>query len=121
MARTRVFKLQAGEIDDWAVGFGARLASGETLTGTPAVTVHVQTGTEAQYDGVTLSQVDQNSAPVTDADGVTHAADEAVEFRITADAAAVAASYTLRVECATSTGRSLVETFDIVLSGPPET
>ncbi len=119
--RTRVFRLQAGEIEDWAVGFGLRLASGETLTGTPKVTVHDRTSPEAQYTGVTVSNVSRNTADVTDQDGNVHSANEAVEFRVTAANDAVAAQYSLRAECATTAGRSLVEAISINLAGPPET
>ena len=118
--RSLVFKLHAGEIDDWAVGFSARLDSGETLSGTPTVTIHNKDTTGAVYAGITASQIGRNASPVTDEDGTVHAADEAVEFRVTGANDAVEASYTIRVECATTAGRSLVETFTIQLSGPPE-
>lgn len=119
--RSRVFKLQAGEIEDWAVGFGLRLAASETLVGTPKVTVHDRVSPEAQYAGVVVSQIARNVAPVVDADGVTHGINKAVECRVTAANDAVAGQYTLRTECGTSTGRSIVEPITINLAGPPET
>jgi hypothetical protein len=116
-----MFVLKAGEVEDWAVGFGNRLKAGETLTGTPKVTVHSTTGPEAQYASVTVSEIARNMSSVTDKAGVVHAADEAVEFRITAANDAVEARYTLRAECGTTNGRSLVDPFPIALGGPPET
>jgi len=121
ITRTRTFKLQAGEVDDWAVGFTSRLGVGETLTGTPKVTVHLKDDEEAQYAGITVSAIGINISGVIDADGVTHAAGKAVEFRVTAANDALAAQYSLRVECATTTGRNPVDAWTINLAGPPET
>jgi hypothetical protein len=119
--RSRVFKLQAGEVEDWAVGFGGRLKTGELLTGTPKVTVHAKDGAQAQYAGVAVSLIARNTAAVTDADGVVHQVDQATEFRVTAANDAVDAQYTVRAECSTTNGRSLVEAVTMSLAGPPET
>ncbi|MEQ1573106.1 MAG: hypothetical protein ABL993_02560 [Vicinamibacterales bacterium] len=126
MPRTNLFVLSAGEVDDWAVGFGRRLASGETLTGTPKVTVHDVESPEAQYAGVTVSSIGRNASTVneTDENGTVlyaHAANEAVEFRVTGADSAVAGRYTLRAECSTTAGRSLVEPVPMRIQGPPET
>lgn len=121
ITKTHTFKLQAGEVDDWAAGFSARLVAGENLTGTPKVTVHSKGGEEVQYDKITVSAIAINATEVVDADKVTHAANKAVKFRVTAANDAVPAQYTLRVECATDTGRSLVDAWTINLAGPKET
>ena len=118
--RSRIFTLHAGEIDDWAVGFSDRLDSGETLSGTPTVSIHDKDFTGAVYAGVTASQVGRNVNPLADEDGTEHAADEAVEFRVTAADDATEEEYWLRVECATTAGRSLVARFTLKLLGPPE-
>ena len=129
MPRTDNFKLCPGEIEDWAVGFGRRLNAGETLTGTPKVTVH-QVATvdsaQAQYAGVTVSAIAKNASAVTEKDDngnvlYTHDANEAVEFRVTAADAAVEGRYTLRAECLTTAGRSLTEPAPMTIVGPPET
>lgn len=124
--RDRWFVLQAGEVEDLAVGFSERLKAGETLTGTPKITVHDRTTPFAQYAGVTISGAQRNSAPLEEKDAngtviATHGIDEAVEFRITADDDATPGKYTLRPECSTTAGRSLVEPVVIDLRGPPET
>ena len=119
--RTRVFEILAGEVDDMAVGFTDRLASGETLTGTPTVTVHDKDTTGAVYAGVTISDIAVNTAERTDEEGTAHAIGKAVEWRATAAEDATPGNYWIRVECATTvSGRSIADRFTLRVYGPPE-
>lgn len=88
-----------------AVGFKEELDSGELLTGTPIVTV--------LPSGPTLSNEAVNTATIT-IDGESHAAGEAVQFKMLGVTAGVI--YTITVTCGTNAtpaqtliGRAIVD------------
>lgn len=89
---SKVFVMHAGEVPNCAVSFIPLLESGELLTGTPTV---VEVGTSH----LTIASVAKNTATIT-IDGVSHAANQAVQFRISSGAVA-GTTYILKVTCGT--------------------
>lgn len=81
-----------GEVDDRGLDFAALLESGETLTGTPTVTVTVLDGTDA--------------TPANIKSGAASISGSIVWQRLTGGVVGV--SYKLKISVATSTSRTLV-------------
>lgn len=102
------------------MALGHKLASGETLTGTPTGAIYEQSGgtwTEASTGSV--AALSRNSSALTASDGTTIAVDEGVSFLLTAPT--TPGDYVVRVDCASTDGSDPGRQVDLIVAGAPDT
>ena len=117
MGRSKVWNVTVGEVADLLKSLGRDLATGETLTGTPTITIYDSSDVDVTSD-FTIAGVQVNTVERTTEDGETIPIGKAVEFRLTASVAE--GIYAVDVACSGSGGNKPKATppVKLVVSGP---
>lgn len=116
MARKRRVEMVPGEVLDLAKSLSGDLASGESLTGTPTVTVWLLANGTWTESVVTITGEAINTAELTDYNGDAIAIGDGVEFRLTAPT--TRGTYEIRIQCASDGGTNPATTMDLTVDGP---
>lgn len=119
MARRYRWKMSPGETLPLGCGLEYDLAPGETLTGTPSVTVHKETSKDVWDDvtaDFTIASPAVNTAAMEDRNGDTIPIGEGVAFRLTATT--TIGTYEVLVSCDSTDGTDPAVPNELVVAGP---
>lgn len=119
MARRYRWKMSPGETLPLGCSLEDDLATGETLTGTPTITVHEETSPDVwadRSDDFTIASAAVNTAEMTDANGDAIPIGKGVSFELTATT--TIGVYEVLVSCASTDGTNPAVPNELKVSGP---